>query len=109
MLYHSLKRKNLNLNTFSNSNSNYSSFIQHFFKVVYSGALPAQHRSNNVALRPEKNRAEWVTGIKRSATGRPFQAVGSATEKARRCRITVRVRGPVTPPGQKSAMRYEAE
>src|SRR6218665_2400912 len=39
-------------------NSNYSSFIQHPFKVVYSGALPAQSRSNNVVLRPERNRAE---------------------------------------------------
>jgi len=25
-------------------------------KVVYSGALPAQPRSNNVVLRPERNR-----------------------------------------------------
>jgi len=36
---------------------------------------------------------EWATGVRRSTTGRPFQAVGPATEKARRCRITVRVRG----------------
>src|SRR6218665_1925847 len=42
---------------------------------------------------PERNRAEWATGVRRSATGRPFQAFGSATEKARRCRITVRERG----------------
>src|SRR6218665_1220974 len=44
-------------------------------------------------LRPERNRAEWATGVRRSATGRPFQAVGPATEKAQRCRITVRERG----------------
>src|SRR6218665_77845 len=61
--------------------------------VVYSGALPAQPRSNNVVLRPERNRAELATGVRRSATGRPFQAVGPATEKARHCRITVRERG----------------
>src|SRR6218665_946330 len=74
-------------------NSNYSSFIQHPFKVVFSGALPTQSRSNNVVLRPERNRAEWATGNRRSVTGRPFQAVGPATEKARRCRVTVRVQG----------------
>src|SRR6218665_3136012 len=91
-------------------NSNYSSFIQHPFKVVYAGALRAQTRSNNVVLRPERNRAEWATGVRRGATGRPFQAVGPAKEKARRCRITVRERGTiVTPPAQKSAMRYDVE
>src|SRR6218665_3623797 len=62
--------------------SNYSSFILCPFKVVYSGALAAQLRSNNVVLRPERNRAEWATGVRRSAIGRPFQAVGPATEKA---------------------------
>src|SRR6218665_436557 len=55
--------------------------------------LPAQPRSNNVVLRLQRKRAEWATGVRRSATGRPFQAVGPATEKARRCRIKVRVRG----------------
>src|SRR6218665_2632102 len=74
-------------------NCNYSSFIQRPFKVVYSGALPAQPRSNKVVLRPERNRAEGATGVRRSATGRPFQAVGPATEKARHCRITVHERG----------------
>src|SRR6218665_404707 len=63
------------------------------FKEIYSGALPAQPRSNNVVLRLERKRAKWATGIRRSATGRPFQAVGPATEKTRRCRITVRVWG----------------
>src|SRR6218665_205297 len=46
-----------------------------------------------MVLRPERNRAEWATGVRRSATGSPSQAVGQATEKARRCRITVRERG----------------
>ena len=69
--------------------SNYSSFILCPFKVVCSGALPAQLRSNNVVLRPERNRAEWPTGVRHSATRRPFQAVGPATEKAQCCRITV--------------------
>jgi len=68
-------------------NSNYSSFIQHPFKVVFSGALPAQTRSNNVVLRKERNRAEWATGFRRSATGRPFP------QRRRHFRITVRVRG----------------
>src|SRR6218665_3027380 len=49
--------------------------------------------SNNVVLRLERKRAEWVTGVRRSATGSPFQAVGPATEKALRCRITVRIQG----------------
>ena len=35
--------------------------------IIYSGALPAQPRSNNVVLRPERNRAEWATGVRRSA------------------------------------------
>src|SRR6218665_3289447 len=77
----------------SNFNSNYCSFIESPFKEIYSGALPAQPRSNNVVLRLERKRDEWATGVRCSATGRPFQAVGPATEKARRCRITVRVRG----------------
>src|SRR6218665_1392577 len=37
-----------------------------------------QPRSNNVVIRPEGNRAEWAqwaTGVRRSATGRPFQVV----------------------------------
>src|SRR6218665_3996229 len=72
--------------------SYYSSFIQRPFKLVYSGVLPAQPRLNNVVFRPERNRAEWATGVKRSAIGRPFQAFGPATEKALWCRITVRVR-----------------
>src|SRR6218665_1544704 len=75
------------------SNSNYCSFIYRPFKEIYSGALPAQPRSNNVVLRLERKRAEWATGVRRSATGRPFQAVAPATEKALRCRITVRIRG----------------
>src|SRR6218665_159944 len=64
-------------------------------KEVYPEALPAQPLSNNVVLdlRLERKRAEWATGVRRSATGRPFQDVGPATEKAWRCRITVRVRG----------------
>jgi len=33
------------------------------FKVIYLQALPAQPRSNNVDSRPERNRAEWPTGI----------------------------------------------
>src|SRR6218665_2677699 len=76
----------------SDSNSNYCSFVKRPFKEIYSGAHPAQPRSNNVVLRLETKRAEWATGVRPSATGRPFQAVGPATEKARRCRITVRVR-----------------
>ena len=51
--------------------------------IIYKKAL---------VLRPERNGAEWATGVRRSAIGRPFQAVGPATEKARRCRITVRER-----------------
>src|SRR6218665_3344519 len=67
----------------SNSNSNYNSFILRPLKEVYSGALPAmQPRSNNEVLKPRKIRSEWATGVRRSATGRPFQAVGPATEKA---------------------------
>ena len=30
------------------------------FKVVYSGALPAQPRSKNVVLRPDRNRGNWL-------------------------------------------------
>ena len=30
-------------------------------------AIPAQPRSNNVVLRPERNRAEWATGVRRNA------------------------------------------
>src|SRR6218665_2506802 len=66
----------------------YSSYMWRPFKVAYSGALPAQPRSNNVVLRPERNRAEWLTGVRRSATGRPFKAVGLATEKVQCRRIT---------------------
>src|SRR6218665_659196 len=67
----------------ANSNSIYSSFILRPLKEVYSGALPAmQPRSNNEVLKPRKIRSEWATGVRRSATGRPFQAVGPATEKA---------------------------
>jgi len=53
-----LKRRKL-LKMSSNSNSNYCSFIYRPFKEVYSGALPAQPRSNNVVLRLERKRAEW--------------------------------------------------
>src|SRR6218665_2659501 len=104
-----LIRRFMHVNVLILINSNYSSFIQRPFKVVCSGALPAQPRSKNVVLRPERKRTEWATGVRRSATGRPFQAIGPATEKARRCRITVRERGLVIPPAQKSAMRYDAQ
>src|SRR6218665_2506261 len=62
---------------------NYNSFIYHPFRVVYSGALPAQPRSSNVVLRPERTRAEQKesAGIRCSSTGRSFQAIGTATEK----------------------------
>ena len=70
------------IHSFRLINSNYSSFIQRPFKIAYSEALPAEPRSNNVVSRPERNRAEWATGVRRRATGRPFQAVGPATEKA---------------------------
>src|SRR6218665_1720344 len=53
-------------------NCDYSSFIYRPFKVIYSEAIPAQRRSNNVALWPERNRAEWATGVRRSATARPL-------------------------------------
>src|SRR6218665_1268452 len=56
----------------------YNSFIYRSFRV----ALPAQPLSSNLVLRPERNRAKWPTGIRRSATGRPFQAIGPDTEKA---------------------------
>src|SRR6218665_3189208 len=104
-----LIRRFMHVNVLILINSNYSSFIQRPFKVMYSGALPAQPRSKNVVLRPERKRTEWATGVRRSATGRPFQAVGPGKEKARRCRKTVRERDLVTPPAQKSAMRYDAQ
>ena len=79
-------------------------------KEVYSGALPAmQPRSNNEVLKPRKIRSEWATGVRRSATGRPFQAVGPATEKALSDNKQSAFGGPATPPGQNSAMIYDAE
>jgi len=46
-----------------------------------------------VFLRQKRKRAERATGVIRSATGRSFQAVSPATEKAQRCWITVRSSG----------------
>jgi len=40
-----------------------------------------------VVLRPERNRAEWAAGVRRSATGRPFQAVGPATAQSDNSRL----------------------
>src|SRR6218665_1307018 len=43
--------------------------------------------------RREKEQSGPLASDAAQPAGRPFQAVGQATEKARRCRITVRVRG----------------
>ena len=89
----------------------YKSFIWRPFKTIYSGALPAQPRSNCIVLRPERDREEWPIGVKRNVTGRPkFQALGRATKKARRCWRTVHVyERDVLLPAVQRATRHDAE
>jgi len=60
------------------------------FKVIFWGALPAQPQGLKAW---GKNRADWPTGVRYSAIGRPFQAIGPAAENVQHCQIKVRVRG----------------
>src|SRR6218665_666109 len=80
----------------------YNSFIQRPIRV----ALPAQPLSSNLVLRPEINRAKWPTVVRRSATGRPFQAIGPDTREGAVGKQSV-YGGPVTVLAQKGAMRCD--
>ena len=56
-------------------------------------SAPSPTSVKQCGLKARENRGEQATCVRCSATGRPFQAVGPAMEKARHCRITVLVRG----------------